>query len=92
MSISLIIFIIIHVLVFAFVVEMIRRIASKNKEYPLDETKETLPFGFLRLRYVILTFIITYVLWVIFSLWLYGYFVGDFFSGTSTVINNNSPF
>ena len=89
MSISLIIFIIIHILVFAYVVEMLRRIAHRNREYPLDETKETLPFGFLRLRYVILGFIVTYVLWLIFSIWLYEYFVGDLFGRSSQALNNS---
>lgn len=77
MSISLIIFIVIHVIVFAYVVEMLRRIAHRNREYPLDETRSTLPFGFLKLRYMVIFIIITYVLWVLFSLWLYQYFVGS---------------
>ena len=75
MQISLIIFVIIHLAVFAYTVEMLRRLAYRNREYPLDETKETLPFGFLRLRHVVLMLIITYVIWIIFSLWLYDYFI-----------------
>jgi len=88
MSISLIAFIIIHILVFAYVVELLRRIAHRHREYPLDETSETIPFGFLRLRYVVILFILTYVAWVIFSIWLYQYFVGDLFSGSTSSLND----
>lgn len=77
MSISLIIFIIIHLGVFTFMVEMLRRLAVRNREYPLDETRETLPFGFLKLRHLVTIFIIGYVAWVIFSIWLYQMFIGD---------------
>ncbi len=77
MSASLIIFIIIHLGVFAFTVEMLRRLALRHREYPLDESRETLPFGFLKLRHVVVMFIITYVAWVIFSFWLYNLFLGD---------------
>lgn len=77
MSISLIIFIIIHLGVFAFTVEMLRRIAVRHREYPMDENKETLPFGFLKLGHIVVMFIIGYFVWVIFSLWLYKLFIGD---------------
>lgn len=77
MSISLIIFIIIHLFVLSFVAEMMRRLAMRHREYPLDETRETMPFGFLRLRYIVTLFIITYILWVGFSFWLYNYFIGS---------------
>ncbi|MFH0838080.1 MAG: hypothetical protein V1880_02345 [Patescibacteria group bacterium] len=77
MSISLITFIIIHLGVFAFMVEMLRRLAIRHHEYPLEENRETLPFGFLRLRHIVVMFIISYVAWVIFSLWLYQLFIGD---------------
>lgn len=76
MSISLIIFIIVHLGFFAFVVEMLRRTAYRHREYPLDESKETLPFGFLKLRYIVVMFIIGYVVWVLFSFWLYNFFIG----------------
>ena len=76
MSISLIIFIIIHLGVLVFVVELFRRMAMRAREDPLEETRETLPFGFLRLRHVVVMFIIGYLLWVIFSFWLYHYFLG----------------
>lgn len=76
MSISLIIFIIIHLAVLSFVAEMMRRLSVRHREYPLDETRETLPFGFLRLRYIVVMFIVSYFVWVGFSLWLYSYFIG----------------
>lgn len=76
MSISLIIFIIIHLGVLTFLVELFRRLAYRHREYPLDETRESLPFSFLRLRHLVVALIIVYVVWVIFSLWLYNYFVG----------------
>jgi len=75
MSISYIIFIIIHLFVFSFVVEMLRRLAMRHREYPLDETRETLPFGFLRLRHIVILFLAGYIIWVVFSLWLYDYFI-----------------
>lgn len=77
MSINTIIFIIIHLGVFAFTVEMLRRLALRHREYPLDENRETLPFGFLKLRHIVVMFIITYVIWIIFSFWLYHLFIGN---------------
>lgn len=77
MSISLIIFIILHVVVLAYVAEMLRRLVHRAREYPLEETRASLPFGFLKLRYIVLLFLAGYVIWFIFSLWLYGYFVGS---------------
>ncbi|MBU0705966.1 hypothetical protein KJ657_01335 [Patescibacteria group bacterium] len=74
---SLITFIIIHLGVFAFMVEMLRRLTMRHREYPLDENRETLPFGFLRLRHIVVMFIISYIAWVLFSLWLYQLFIGD---------------
>lgn len=58
-------------------VEMLRRLSIRHREYPLDETRATLPFGFLKLRHLVVIFIIGYVAWVIFSLWLYQLFIGD---------------
>lgn len=77
MSISIIIFIIIHLFVLSFVVEMMRRLAMRHREYPLDENRETLPFGFLRLKYVVTLFLAGYIFWVVFSIWLYHTFIGN---------------
>jgi len=75
MSISLIIFIIIHLGVLVYFIEMLRRLGYRHREYPLDETQETLPFGFLRLRHLVILTLVGYVLWVLFSIWLYNYFI-----------------
>ena len=77
MPLSLIFFIILHLSIFAYMVELLRRLAYRNREYPLDESKETLPFGFFRLRHMVLLLILSYVVWVIFSLWLYEYFINS---------------
>jgi len=77
MSVSFVIFIIIHLIVFAFFVESLRRTAYRAREYPMDESHETLPFGFVRLRHIVILYILVYIGWVIFSLWLYSIFVGD---------------
>lgn len=76
MQVKLIIFGIIQLTVFAYMVELLRRLAFRHREYPLDENKETLPFGFLRLSHVVVMLILGYILWVLFSLWLYNYFIG----------------
>lgn len=76
MQVKLIIFGIIQLTVFAYMVELLRRLAFRHREYPLDENKETLPFGFLRLSHVVVMLILGYILWVIFSFWLYNYFIG----------------
>ncbi|MBN1258985.1 hypothetical protein JXA05_04490 [Candidatus Peregrinibacteria bacterium] len=85
MSVSFIIFIIIHICILVFFVESLRRIAKRAHEYPLDETPETLPFGFLKLRHIIILYFIVYLLWVLFSIWIYFVFVDpSFFSATSS--------
>lgn len=75
MSATLIVFIIIHVIILVFFVESLRRMAMRVREYPLEETHETLPLGFLRLRYVIVFYVLIYITWVLFSIWLYNLFV-----------------
>lgn len=49
------------------------------REYPLDEKPETMPFGFMRLRYVIVLYVLTYIAWVIFSFWLFNTFTDSSF-------------
>ena len=75
MSASFIIFIVIHVCILGFFVESLRRITKRAHEYPLEETPETLPFGFLRLRHIVIVYVIVYLLWILFSIWLYFVFV-----------------
>ncbi len=75
MSVSFIIFIIIQVVVLAYFVESLRRIAVRVREYPLEETHETLPFRGVRLKHIIIFYIIVYLIWVGFSIWLYIIFI-----------------
>ena len=89
MSVSFIIFIIIHVAILVFFVEVLRRTAIRAREYPLEDTRETLPFGFIRLRYVVILYILTYIAWIIFSFWLYSVFLeNDFFTPTNIPSRN----
>ncbi len=60
------------------------------KEYPLDEKPETLPFGFVRLRHIIVLYILSYIAWVIFSVWLYNIFVdSSFFTSPGSSPNSS---
>jgi len=83
MSVSFIVFIIIHVCILVFFVESLRRITKRAHEYPLEETSETLPFGFLRLRHVVIAYVIVYLLWILFSIWIYFVFVEPTFFSAS---------
>ncbi|MBN2087308.1 hypothetical protein JW758_03090 [Candidatus Peregrinibacteria bacterium] len=75
MSASFIIFIIIQIVALAYFVELLRRTAMRTREYPLEETHETLPFQNIRLRHVVIFYIITYITWIGFSIWLYVVFI-----------------
>lgn len=75
MSVSFIIFLIIEIVIFAYFVESLRRTAIRVREYPLEETHETMPFRGVRLRHVIIVYTVTYFAWVIFSIWLYITFI-----------------
>jgi len=72
---SLLVFIIIHLVALVYFIEMLRRISNKSKEYSLNEDSRTLPFGFVRLRYVVIAYILAYVLWVIASVFLYVFYI-----------------
>ncbi|MBU0577707.1 hypothetical protein KJ742_00490 [Patescibacteria group bacterium] len=76
MSVSFIIFTVIHIAVLAFFVELLRRTAIRAREYPLEDTSETIPFGILKLRYIIILYILVYIAWIVFSFWLYSVFLG----------------
>lgn len=78
MSFSLVLFIIIQLAALIFFLEMLRRVHKRINEYYLKENKRTLPFGFVRLRYVIIIYIISYGLWLILSFFVYfTYINGD---------------
>lgn len=71
MSITFIIFIVLQILAFAYFLEVMRRLRQRTREYPLKDTSETLPFGFVRLSHIVLIYITLYLLWVLLSFWLY---------------------
>lgn len=71
MPIRLAIFIIVHAAALIYFLESLRRISQRSKEYPLMESAETLPFGFVRLKHVVIAYVSFYILWVAASFWLY---------------------
>jgi hypothetical protein len=75
MSSKLILFITIHLAAFIYFVELLRRAYIRSKEYGLKENSNTLPFGLIRLRHVIALFVLTYIIWIIGSIFLYFYFI-----------------
>lgn len=75
MTFSFGLFITFHVLVLIFVVESLRRIWRHKRELNLAEDPRTLPFGFVRLRHVIILYIVAYVAWVVLTIWLYMLFI-----------------
>ena len=75
MPIRLIIFIVIHLAALIYFIEMLRRVVKRTKEYDLKDTSQTLPFGFVRLRYVVILYIVAYLVWVISSVVLYLFFI-----------------
>jgi len=91
MSTQLILFITIQVSALIYFVEMLRRVWVRSREYELKENPSTMPFGFIRLRYIIILYIISYVLWLIGSFFLYIYFVQSTPSGApgETIRNFN---
>ena len=87
MSVSYIIFIIIQIVVLAYFVESLRRTNIRVREYPLEETHETLPFRGVRLKHIIILYVLTYVIWVIFSIWLYITFIDPTLISESATTN-----
>lgn len=75
MSTKFILFIAIQLFSLIYFIELLRRIYIRSKEYELKETRHTLPFGFLRLRHVIILYILAYAAWIIVSIFLYHYFI-----------------
>lgn len=75
MSTKLILFITIHLGALVYFVELMRRVLLRSREYDLKEARTTLPFGFIRLRHIIIAYILTYFIWIIGSFFLYYYFI-----------------
>lgn len=71
MTFSLVFFIIIHALAFIYFLEIMRRVRQRTHEYPLKESVSTLPFGFIRLRHLIVLYTLFYIVWILVSLWFY---------------------
>ena len=91
MPIRLIIFIILHLAALIYFIEMLRRIVKRTKEYDLKDTSQRLPFGFVRLRYVVILYIAAYLVWVIVSIALYLFFIdtNSSFGGRETEMIRN---
>jgi hypothetical protein len=83
MSPTLILFITIQLAALVYLVELLRRIYVRSKEYELKEEHSTLPFGFIRLRHVVFLYVVSYLFWVVGSLCLYHYFVDPTLFGSS---------
>lgn len=75
MSFKLIFFILIHLTALIYFIEVLRRVAKRANEYDLKDTRETLPLGFVRLRYVVILYVLTYLIWVVLSVFLYLSFI-----------------
>lgn len=71
MPIPLLVFIVIQFIAFLFFGETLRRVWHRVEEFPMEENESTLPFGVIRLRHLVILYIVSYILWVGFSLWLY---------------------
>jgi len=75
MSLGLIFFIIIQVAALIYFIEMLRRVSKRVNEYQLSDTHNTLPFGFIKLRYIVILYILCYVAWVLLSIVFYITFI-----------------
>jgi hypothetical protein len=71
MSTSLAIFIIIHLAALIYFVELLRRTYVRSHDFDLREDSSTLPFGFLRLRHIVILYVVLYLVWVFASFILY---------------------
>ena len=75
MTAKLILFFIIHLAALVYFVEMLRRMAIKSREYELKENRQSMPFGFIRLRHIVLLYVFCYLAWIVGSVFLYLYFI-----------------
>jgi hypothetical protein len=88
MSFRLILFIIIQLAALIFFIENLRRVSKRAAEYRLEENRSTVPFGFIRLRHIVILYVVSYILWIIFSVFLYSYFIDP--SSSLYFIPNNT--
>lgn len=75
MSFKFILFVLIQLLAFIFFLEMLRRVYKRATEYHLKDDRSTLPFGFIRLRYIMILYVLFYVAWIVFSIFLYSFLI-----------------
>ncbi len=75
MSFKFILFIIVQLAALVFFIEVLRRVHKRATEYNLKDDKGTVPFGFVKLKHIVLLYALTYLLWLIASIVLYVYFV-----------------
>ena len=75
MSGTLILFILIQLIAFVFFIETLRRVSTKALEYGLKDTVKTLPFGLVRLRHVVILYVISYLIWIVASVFMYLLFI-----------------
>jgi hypothetical protein len=75
MTFRLILFIIIQLAALIFFIEMLRRVSKRVNEYDLEDNPKTLPFGFIRLKHIVVLYIFSYLIWVLFSFLLYFIFI-----------------
>lgn len=82
MTTNLIIFILVQMAALVFFVETIRRVNKRASEYELKDTRRTIPFGFIRLRHIVVLYILGYVIWLVASILIYIFFINPspFFS------------
>jgi hypothetical protein len=89
MPASLVFFILIHLVVFVFFIETLRRVAKRANEYSLKDTRRTLPFGIVRLRHMVIIYVLGYIIWIIVSIILYLTFVDS--SSSFSLQNGQRP-
>ena len=91
MSGKLAIFIFIHIVVFAFFVETLRRVDKRASEYKLKDTRQTLSFVFVRLRHTVVLYVLSYIVWFVVSIILYFNFISpNSFPGAENVPSRGS--
>jgi len=76
MTFKLVLFILVELTALIYFIEVLRRVSKRAREYELKDTKDTIPFGFVRLRHIVIIYIVTYLVWLVFSFVLYFYFIG----------------
>ncbi len=94
MSFNLILFIVVQLATLTFFIEMLRRVHTRATEYGLKDNKNTVPFGFVKLKHIIVLYVLSYLLWLVASVILYIMFVQSpdllIEGGSRSIRSNNS--